>query len=204
MPSLLVTIFVLEVVVHLINAVGAKAINDLLWTLVNFLPIATSKTAAEQRRLQAEYLKARKELNATSSQDEFARWAKLRRQHDKLLEQLEKTKKSMEAARAKFDTTLTGARMVLTRAPQYVLPFWYAKEPMFWLPHGWFPYYAEWILSFPRGPIGSVSIASWQLACTGVIALFSEFITGVLGLVLSAKQKEVPVQAGVPEEKKEL
>lgn len=32
----------------------------------------------------------RLELNATSSQDEFAKWAKLRRQHDKLLEQLEK------------------------------------------------------------------------------------------------------------------
>jgi hypothetical protein len=28
-------------------------------------------------------------MNATSSQDEFAKWAKLRRKHDKLLEQLE-------------------------------------------------------------------------------------------------------------------
>ena len=67
---------------------------------------------------------------------------------------------------------------------------------MFWLPYGWFPYYAEWILSFPRSPIGSVSIASWQLACTGVIALFSDLITGILGLVLSAKQQEAPVPAG--------
>ena len=39
---------------------------------------------------QSEYLKVRQELNATSSQDEFAKWAKLRRQHDKLLEELEK------------------------------------------------------------------------------------------------------------------
>lgn len=60
-----------------------------IWTLVNYLPIPTSKAAAEQRRLQAEYLKVRRDLNATSSQDEFAKWAKLRRQHDKLLEQLE-------------------------------------------------------------------------------------------------------------------
>lgn len=87
---------------------------------------------------------------------------------------------------------------------------------MFWLPHGWFPYYAEWILSFPRGPIGSVSIASWQLACTGVIALFSDLITGVLGLVRSTKQKEAPMASGAEkkpagekaaaaqEEKKEL
>lgn len=67
---------------------------------------------------------------------------------------------------------------------------------MFWLPHGWFPYYAEWILSFPRAPIGSVSIASWQLACTGVIALFSDLIVGIFGLLLNAKQaKEAPVAA---------
>lgn len=49
-----------------------------------------SKDFAEQRKLQAEYLKVRRELNATSSQDEFAKWAKLRRQHDQLLERLEK------------------------------------------------------------------------------------------------------------------
>lgn len=67
---------------------------------------------------------------------------------------------------------------------------------MFWLPYGWFPYWAEWILSFPRAPIGSVSIASWQLACTGVIALFSDLIVGIAGLLLNAKQaKEAPVEA---------
>lgn len=54
------------------------------------LPTETSKTASERKKIQSEYMKARRELNATSSQDEFAKWAKLRRQHDKLLEQLEK------------------------------------------------------------------------------------------------------------------
>ncbi|CAM1509454.1 Fc.00g031930.m01.CDS01 [Cosmosporella sp. VM-42] len=211
MVNLMVSIFVVEVIISLVNAIGATAINDLLWTLINFLPISTSKAAGEQRKIQADYLKVRREMTATSSQDEFAKWAKLRRQHDKLLEQLEKTKKSQEAARAKFDTSLTAARIVLTRAPQYFLPFWYAKEPMFWLPYGWFPYYAEWILSFPRSPVGSVSIASWQLACTGVIALFSDLITGILGLALSTKQKEAPVAAkpagekdAAADEKKEL
>lgn len=91
---------------------------------------------------------------------------------------------------------------MLTRAPQYFLPFWYATEPMFWLPHGWFPYYAEWILSFPRAPIGSVSIASWQLACTGVIALFSDLIMGIIGLAMSSKQKEAPLAAKPAAEKK--
>ncbi|KAF5666136.1 putative GET1 [Fusarium denticulatum] len=196
MASLMLSIFVVEVVVNLVNTIGAAAINNLLWTIINFLPVSTAKAAGEQRKLQADYLKVRRDLNSTSSQDEFAKWAKLRRQHDKLLEQLEKTKKTNEAARSNFDKILTILRVVVTRAPQYFLPFWYATEPMFWLPYGWFPYWAEWILSFPRAPIGSVSIASWQLACTGVIALFSDLIVGIAGLLLNAKQaKEAPVAA---------
>jgi hypothetical protein len=54
------------------------------------LPTETSKSAAQRQKLQNDYLKIRRDLNATSSQDEFAKWAKLRRQHDKLMEQLEK------------------------------------------------------------------------------------------------------------------
>ncbi|RKL26485.1 hypothetical protein BFJ72_g13701 [Fusarium proliferatum] len=205
MASLMLSIFVVEVVVNLVNTIGAAAINNLLWTIINFLPVSTAKAAGEQRKLQTDYLKVRRDLNSTSSQDEFAKWAKLRRQHDKLLEQLEKTKKTNEAARSNFDKILTVLRVVVTRAPQYFLPFWYATEPMFWLPYGWFPYWAEWILSFPRAPIGSVSIASWQLACTGVIALFSDLIVGIAGLLLNAKQAKeahVAAQKVATEEKK--
>lgn len=74
---------------------------------------------------------------------------------------------------------------------------WYSKQPMFWLPHGWFPYYAEWVLSFPRAPLGSISIVSWQLACNGVIMLASDTITAILGLILGAKvqSREQPMKA---------
>lgn len=107
----------------------------------------------------------------------------------------------MEATRAGFDKYLNAIRILLTRAPQYALPFWYGKVPMLWLPHGWFPYYAEWIISFPRGPMGSVSIASWQLACTTVVVLVSDMIRGILQFVLSfskapaGKTKEAPVKS---------
>lgn len=103
--------------------------------------------------------------------------------------------KSMDSAKSKFDNALTAVRMLLTKGPQYIIPFWFAKEPMFWLPHGWFPYYAEWIISFPRAPLGSVSVASWQLACTGVIALLSDLISGIYGLIFSATQTEAPFKA---------
>jgi ferric-dicitrate binding protein FerR (iron transport regulator) len=38
-----------------------------------------------------EVVRLKREMNATSSQDEFAKWAKLRRQHDKALAQYEET-----------------------------------------------------------------------------------------------------------------
>lgn len=162
----------------------------------------------------------RRDLQATSSQDEFARWAKLRRQHDKMLEQLEKmsacpsllnlvehkrrahrtqadtsyaaTELGLDGSRAKFDKYVSTTRWVSTRGMKWFLPFWYSREPMFWLPHGWFPYYAEWLISFPRAPMGSVSVVSWQLGCAAVISLISDTIGAIVRLVLDAQQKETP------------
>lgn len=71
----------------------------------------TAKAAAEQRKAQAEYLKVRGQLNATSSQDEFAKWAKLRRQHDKLLDQLEKT--STYSSESKNELNITNTDVLL-------------------------------------------------------------------------------------------
>ncbi|KAK6955821.1 GET complex subunit get1 [Daldinia eschscholtzii] len=197
MISVLLLVFLVEVGVHLVNTVGAATINNLLWNIYLTLPTEFSKQVAERKTLQKEYLTIRRDLNATSSQDQFAKWAKLRRQHDKLLEQLEKMKTSHESAKTKFDSTVNILRWLATSGLKFLLPFWYAKQPMFWLPHGWFPYYAEWILSFPRAPVGSVSIASWQTACAGVVLLVSDTIAAILGLVLGAKMaKKQPVKVG--------
>lgn len=127
------------------------------------------------------------------------------------------TESGIDTTRASFDKTVTGIRWLSTSGARWILPMWYAREPMFWLPHGWFPYYAEWIISFPRAPLGSVSVASWQLACTVVIGLVSDTLGATVRLVLdaranhAAKQKEQPVkgtsqaQTDVGEEsKKEL
>ena len=39
--------------------------------------------------MKREVLKLKREMNNTSSQDEFAKWAKLRRRHDKSMEEYE-------------------------------------------------------------------------------------------------------------------
>ncbi|KAG7294331.1 GET complex subunit get1 [Staphylotrichum longicolle] len=190
MASLLVVIFAIELVVQLINTIGATTINNLIWRLYLALPTPLANQFADQRKKQKEYLAVRQALNATSSQDEFAKWAKLRRQHDKLLDELEKKKSGVDASRAKFDRYLTAVRLISTRGVQWVLPWWYGKEPIFWLPYGWFPYYIEWFASFPRAPLGSVSIVVWQWACTGMLALIMEAALGVMGLVAASRQAQ--------------
>ena len=82
---------------------------------------------------------------------------------------------------------------------------------MFWIPKGWAPYYAEWLLSFPRAPLGSISIQAWALACGAIILLVSDAITAIVGLVLTSKTKTKGAPMKVPaapqaldESKKEL
>lgn len=64
-----------------------------------------------------------------------------------------------------------------------MLQFWFAKSPMFYMPAGWLPYYVEWILSFPRAPLGSVSINIWGIACASMIALVADAIKALYVLV---------------------
>ncbi|OBT94105.1 GET complex subunit get1 [Pseudogymnoascus verrucosus] len=205
MPSLLVTVFILQLAIHLVNTIGASAVNTLLWNLYNSLPTPTSKAFKEQKKLQAEYLAIRKELNSVSAQDQFAKWAKLSRTHDKKLETLEKRKAALDSHKAKFTSVVSALRWLGTNGLRMLIQFWYAKQPMFWLPHGRIPYYAEWLLSCPRAPLGSISIQVWGMACAAVILLVSDAVVAVVGLVMTAKagkgqQKEkktaVPMKAG--------
>ena len=55
-----------------------------------YLRIFYSGTVAKQRKLKSEILLNKKELLQTSAQDQFAKWAKLRRSVDKGLADLEK------------------------------------------------------------------------------------------------------------------
>ncbi|TVY58016.1 Protein get1, partial [Lachnellula suecica] len=114
--------------------------------------------------------------------DNFAKWAKLRRQHDKLVEQVEANKKLLDSTKSTFDSTVSALRWLGTNGVRALLQFWFQKQPMFWVPKGWMPYYAEWLLSFPRAPVGSVSIQAWGLACGAIILLVSDAIVAVVAL----------------------
>ncbi|KIW66564.1 hypothetical protein PV04_05886 [Phialophora macrospora] len=187
MPSLLITVFVIQLVCHLVLTIGSKPINDLLWQIYTRLPLQSSKDMQEQVRLRREVVRLKREMNAVSAQDEFSKWAKLRRQHDKAMEEYDKKAAAVSSSRASFDTKATVIRWTCTSGLRFALQFWHAKTPVFTYPRGWFPWYVEWLLGFPRCPYGGVSINVWSTACGTVIALVGDVVVYLVQYVLQSR-----------------
>ena len=139
-----------------------------------YLRITLSPTAMRQRALKSEILSTKSELLKTSAQDQFAKWAKLRRSVDKGLADLEKLSEffsmsshlesiylpflcvdaevasSKSAFAMKFNTLL----WLLTTGLQFAVGWWYRKQPVFFLPQGWLGPLGWW-LALPFAPAGT-------------------------------------------------
>ncbi|KAL8874262.1 MAG: hypothetical protein Q9174_000382 [Haloplaca sp. 1 TL-2023] len=191
MPSLLVVVFVLQLSIHLVNT---------LWALYNKLPTPTSASASESERLRADVVRLKREMNATSSQDEFAKWAKLRRQHDKAVSQYEEKSASLTAFRENFTRATSILRWLGTNGLRFLLQFWFAKTPMFWIPRGWVPAYVAWLLAFPRAPTGSVSIQIWGTACATVIQLVGAAVVSGWVIAQGKEKQELKEKMGMKAE----
>ncbi|KAJ8111855.1 hypothetical protein OPT61_g5646 [Boeremia exigua] len=183
MLSLLLVVFILQFVLHLINTVGASTVDELLWVIYNKLPTPTSGSAQRCQALKKEIVQLKRELGNTSAQDNFGKWAKLDRQHNKAMAEYQKLDGSLRTHQATFNSAVKAVRFLGTQGLRFVLQFWFSKSPMFWLPAGWVPYYVEWILSFPRAPLGSISIQVWTAACAAILALASEAVAAIWVLV---------------------
>lgn len=175
-------------------------------------------------------------MTNTSAQDDFAKWARLRRQHDKAKEKydnegnsttpngttstavaiwklitLPTSARAQESFRGNFNQITTALRFLGTQGVNFIVNTYYTKEPMFWLPQGWVPYQVEWILSFPRAPVGSISVNVWGIACGAVIGMAIEGIVALwtlrTGTVVEGPRKGEKIKMDtVPkvQEKKEL
>ncbi len=121
------------------------------------------------------------------------------------------TASSSKGFKSTFDRAVMILRWGGTNGLRFFLQFWFAKQPLFWIPRGWVPGYVEWILAFPRAPTGSVSIQMWGIACATAVQLVSAAVAA--GVVLADEQKQggnekIPMAmgpgGGEKEEKKEL
>ncbi|KAI0373977.1 hypothetical protein BV20DRAFT_1041539 [Pilatotrama ljubarskyi] len=164
--TLMATLFLLVFVTELISWIGQSVLLEFVFAL--YLRIFYSSTAARQRKLKSEILLNKKELLQTSAQDQFAKWAKLRRSVDKGLADLEKLNSEVASARTSFSLKFKSALWIMTTGLQFVIGWWYRKSAVFYLPPGWFGPLTWW-LAFPFAPAGSVSCGMWQMACRRVI-----------------------------------
>ncbi|KKK13628.1 hypothetical protein P175DRAFT_0504376 [Aspergillus ochraceoroseus IBT 24754] len=179
MLPLIWTVFFIHVAIFLVNTIGAATIDNLLWVLFLKIPTSMSQTARDQNKMKREAVQLKREMNNTSSQDEFAKWAKLRRRHDKAMSDYETLHKKLSSQKTSFDWIVKIARWLSTNGLKIFVQFRYSKTPVFPLPGGWFPYYIEWILSFPRAPQGSVSVQVWNSVCATAVTVIAEILTAV-------------------------
>ncbi|CAK4010381.1 related to GET1 [Lecanosticta acicola] len=179
MISVILVVFLVQLALSLISSVGAQTVNDLAWWIFTRLPTQQTKQAEQKVKLRNEVIRLNREMIGVSAQDNFAKWARLRREHDKAKEKYEQEAAASQSFRSSFDSIVSKLRWLGTQGVNFILNTWYAKQPMFWLPQGWVPHQAEWLLSFPRAPLGSISVNVWAIACGSVIAMISEGIVAL-------------------------
>lgn len=105
--------------------------------------------------------------------------------------------KALSSQKSSFDWGVKIARWVSTSGLKLFLQFRYNSTPVFALPPGWFPYYVEWVLAFPKAPMGSVSVQVWSSVCAVAVRVVAEILSSVLLWVGSRIQQKraVPVEA---------
>ncbi|KAF4598002.1 Protein GET1 [Pleurotus pulmonarius] len=195
--SLLITIFALVFVTQLISWIGQTVLLELAYSL--YLRLFHSSLHVRQRKLKTEILATKKELMQTSAQDQFAKWAKLRRSVDKGLADLEKLNAEVASNKSSFKMKFNGLIWSLTTGLQFIVGWWYRKSAVFYLPAGWFGP-LEWWLSFPFAPAGSVSVGVWQMACRRVIKVGERVVKDLIAS--SSHGAEAKVEAERPSDEK--
>jgi len=164
--SLILTIFVLVFFTQLISWIGQSVLLELAYAIHQ--RVFKSSTISRQRKLKADILAKKKELLQTSAQDQFAKWAKLRRSVDKGLADLEKINGELSSNKTSFSLRFNSFIWILTTGLQLFIGFWYSRSAVFYLPEGWLGPFTWW-LALPFAPKGSVSVGVWQMACKRVI-----------------------------------
>ncbi|GAA5876521.1 hypothetical protein JCM16303_003567 [Sporobolomyces ruberrimus] len=143
--------------IQLIEYVGSDALASFIYT-----PFAPSSQSTKAKK--AEILQLRADLAATSSQDEFSKWARIRRKLDKAVADLESTNSTSTAHKSRFQTSFKSALWLLTTIIPFIISSYHRKTPVIWLPKGWFGPLAWWF-SFPSAPAGAVAVGIWTMAC---------------------------------------
>ncbi|BGP13395.1 hypothetical protein JCM10213_008554 [Rhodosporidiobolus nylandii] len=148
--------------VEALTAIGSDTLGSAVYA-----PFAPTSRAQKDKK--AEILKLRAELAATSSQDEFSKWARLRRRLDKAVAELEASNASTSTARSAFLTKFKTFLWILTTVVPFVMSSYHRKSAVFYLPEGWFGPLGWW-LGLPSAPAGALAVSLWTMSIKRTIS----------------------------------
>ncbi|KAF7731248.1 GET complex subunit get1 [Apophysomyces ossiformis] len=160
------TIFLLVLITESILLLGYSYVTSTAHDL--YLKVTKDARVAKQQKLKHDLLKLKSELSQTSSQDQFAKWAKMRRRLDKGMAELEELNSTIAFSRSAFELKARSILWFLVHGSQLLMVMWFRKSAVLFLPPGWFGP-AEWLLRLPFAPHGSVSVAIWFAVCRRMI-----------------------------------
>ncbi|GJJ06112.1 hypothetical protein Clacol_000301 [Clathrus columnatus] len=193
--SLIITIFLIALFTQLVNWIGKSVLLNIFYSIHQY--IFQRQSVQRHRQLQKEILSTKQELLQTSAQDQFAKWAKLRRKVDKGLEELEKSNTSLSASKASYSKKFSVVLWCLTSGAQYGIGWMYGKKAVFYLPPGWFGP-IQWWLAIPFAPLGSVSVGIWQMACSRVLRVLEGIVKDFTDL-RDVQPESQPTEKASPE-----
>ncbi|KAL7422364.1 GET complex subunit get1 [Cryptotrichosporon argae] len=191
-PPLGLLIFAVVLLTQVVGWVGKTVLLELAFSL--YTSLFLGGPYAKQRALRRQVLEDKAELGRTSAQDEFAKWAKIQRRIEQSAADLEKINATIASSRSSFATKFNTLLWLLTTGAQFVLVWWYRRQPVFYLPSGWAPAPVAYMLKWPSAPRGSVSSGVWCAVCKRVITTAEEIVKDLLAPVPAPHAVPVPAK----------
>ncbi|EGV61219.1 GET complex subunit get1 [Yamadazyma tenuis] len=168
--TLLVTVLTVLLFKKIIEVVGKKNIQDLTWR--SYCQVAGKLGHSKLSEISNKSSEARKvnlQRKAVSAQDEYAKWTKLNRQHDKLLAEIDQLNQGLASEKAGVVKYLGLLISVLTTLPIWFFRLWFRKAVLFHLPPGYLPYPIERLFGLPFVVLGGVGLTVWMFSVNSVL-----------------------------------
>lgn len=167
--TLLLLVFVIQIVKQIISAVGKQSIESISWVLYcRVAPKFGHSKLASMSQKSSQLRTVAGERRAVSAQDQYAKWTKLNRQHDKLVAEIEQLQKEVDLDKAKVNTFTGYLIAILTSIPIWFFRVWYRSVVLFYFPPGILPRALEWSIALPFTVTGGVSLTVWMMAAGAV------------------------------------
>ncbi|KAI9137505.1 WRB/Get1 family, partial [Paraphysoderma sedebokerense] len=156
------SVFLASILIEFVSWIGFSVIASTLYLV--YRKLFQSKEFNKQAKLKSEIVVLRNDLSKTSSMDEFAKWAKIRRKIDSKQAEFEKIVSALAMSKSSFQIqTHLYTRIIFYSFYIYII-YTYQTTAMFYLPEDWLGFTTSF-LSLPFAPKGSVSVVVWVMAC---------------------------------------